>query len=142
MADLVRREDGQPRHYPSWDDVVKKRLAAGAICRSSVEILLSRGAVRKGDGALVLSDGRLKHGSPVYMSEARVTAILAGIEAPVLLIVASRGILAGRENTAGRIGAIADLSRADVTGGHHVHLDDPDQVAAVIDPYLKGDSPR
>ncbi len=142
MADLVRRESSRPRYYSSWDEVVKKRLAAGSIHRESVEILLSRGAMKKGDGVLVLSDSRLKHASPVHMSEGRVRALLAGIVAPVLLIVASRGVLVGRENTAGRISMIADLSRVDVTGGHHVHLDDPDQIATVIDRHLRTASPR
>lgn len=142
MANLVGKEGARPRHYPSWDDLVEKRLAAGNIRKRSVEILLSRGAVKKGRGALVLSDSRLKHTTPVYMTEERVRTVLTGIEASVLLIVADQGVLVGRENTAGRAEAIANLSRVDVSGGHHVHLDDPESVAVAIEAYLQDTSSK
>ncbi|MXZ80744.1 MAG: alpha/beta hydrolase [Gammaproteobacteria bacterium] len=134
---LGRNDDTGPRFYPSWNRVVERRLQAGDISRTGVETLLSRGAVRKGEGTVVLSDGRLKQRSPLYMSQQKVVSILAGIEAPALLIIARQGLIANRATTTERIAAIPDLTQEAVAGGHHVHLDDPAAMASVIDRFLE-----
>lgn len=132
-----RRKTG-PRFYPSWDWLVKRRLDAGNISREAVEILLERGTVRKGEGATVLSDDRLKQRSPLYMSQHRVVSLLKGIEARTLLIMAESGLIRKRSSTHDRADAIRDLTRKIVPGGHHVHLDDPDVVAREIKKFLDG----
>lgn len=136
MSFLEEQPDPGPRHYSSWDALVRKRMKAGKIDAASVEILLSRGAVREGDAATVISDGRLKHHSPIYMSQDKVLSILAGIEAQTLLIIADGGIISDRQSTRDRINAIKNLSTVTIAGGHHVHLDDPGTVAREIDRFL------
>lgn len=135
---LGRNEDTGPRFYPSWNRLVDRRLEAGDISRKGVEALLGRGTVRKGEGAVVLSDGRLKQRSPLYMSQRKVVSLLAGIQVPALLVIARQGLIADRATTAERIAAIPDLTQETVAGGHHVHLDDPDAVAPVIGRFLEG----
>ncbi len=130
-----------PRFYPSWEQLVKRRLDAGNISRKAVEILLERGTVRQGDGATVLSDERLKQRSPLYMSQQRVVSILRGIEARTLLVMAESGLILERSTTHERIAAIRDLTRKTVPGGHHVHLDNPDIVAFEIKQFLDGVTP-
>lgn len=127
------------RFYPSWDQLVKRRLDAGNITRKSVEILLERGTIRSGEGATVLSDDRLKQRSPLYMSQHRVVSLLKGIEARTLLIMAASGLIRKRSSTLERVAAIRNLTQKIVPGGHHVHLDDPDVVAREIKKFLDDD---
>jgi len=134
---LGRSGDTGPRHYPSWDQLVERRLAAGSISREAVEILLSRGTVREGEGATVLSDDRLKQRSPLYMSQRKVVSWLKGIDARTLLVMAEDGLLNKRASTRERVAAIRDLTRKMVPGAHHVHLDNPEVVAPVIDEFLR-----
>ena len=134
-----RRKTG-PRFYPSWEQLVNRRLDAGNISRKAVEVLLDRGTVRKGEGAIVLSDDRLKQRSPLYMSQHSVVSILKGIEARTLLIMAESGLIRERSTTNERIIAIRDLTQKIVVGGHHVHLDNPDIVASEIKQFLDGNA--
>lgn len=136
MAHLTQASIEGPRHYPSWDRLIAKRLAAGKIQRHSVEILMGRGAERKGDGATVLSDRRLKQHSPIYMNQEKVLSILSGIEARSLLMLAKDGLVGKRKSTEQRIDAIKDLTVVEVEGAHHVHLDYPDVISAAIREFL------
>ncbi len=135
--DFLKIRDKNPaRVYGSWEEVVSKRLEAGKISRSSVEILLRRGAVREGETVTVCSDGRLKQHSPVYMSQGRVVSILKGIRAPARLILADQGLLVSHESTAARIDALQGLQVVKVGGGHHLHMDRPQAVAREIGAFL------
>ena len=103
-----------------------------------METLLARGTFREGDRIVVRSDQRLKQHSPIYMSQHKVLALLAGIRAPTRLIMAEQGVIAGRETTGERIRAIAGLDVVTVPGHHHVHLDDPAAVAPAVREFLGG----
>jgi pimeloyl-ACP methyl ester carboxylesterase len=137
MGFLKQESKEGGRWYPSWDDLIIKRMAAGEIEKHSVEMLLSRGAQRSGDSAKVLSDSRLKQHSPIYMNQEKVLSILSGIEAETLFIGANQGLVAERKSTVSRIKAIRKITVENVQGAHHVHLDDPKIVAAPILRFLQ-----
>ena len=139
MAHLARPTGEGSRTYPSWEGLVEKRLQAGDIKRHSVEMLLSRGARREGDSVTVVSDGRLKQHSPIYMNQQKVLSLLAGIEAQTLLILAEDGLIGSRESTRERMKAIKNLTSVRVPGAHHLHLDDPEPVAAEIRKFIEID---
>ena len=136
MAHLESRENARPRIYPDWDFLVRRRMEAGDIARSSVETLLGRGAEQTQEGVRVLSDGRLKQHSPIYMSQKKVLSILGGIQCPTLLVLAEQGLVHSRESTPDRIAAVPNLRVVRVPGAHHVHLDDPGIVAAQMSDFL------
>lgn len=136
MAFLKIKDGSAPRVYTSWDELISRRLEAGKIKRQSVEMLLRRGTVKKGETITVLSDGRLKQPSPVYMSQDKVISILKGIHTPTRLILADQGILVSNEFTNERIGAFGNLQVIKVKGGHHVHMDHAAAVAREIETFL------
>ncbi len=136
MAFLEIRNDNAARVYGSWDGLVSKRLQAGKINRNSAEMRLRRGTVREGETVTVLSDGRLKQQSPIYMSQDKVISILKGIRAPTRLILADQGLLVSHESTGARIDALQNLQVVKVRGGHHLHMDCPEEVAREIETFL------
>lgn len=136
MSFLVKDSGNSPNFYKSWEQLVAKRRAAGDIEKSSVEALLTRGAAWEGDRLMVRSDIRLKHHSPIYMSQGKVLSILSGIEAPTLLILAKDGLVAGRATTNQRIKAVKNISVVTVEGHHHVHMDDPKCMVGEIENFL------
>ena len=136
MAFLETGNDNPARVYGSWDELVSKRLKAGKINRSSAEMLLRRGTVREGETVTVLSDGRLKRHSPIYMSQDKVISILEGIRSPTQLLLAEQGLLVSRESTGARINAFQSLQVVKVRGGHHLHMDCPQEVAREIGTFL------
>ncbi len=138
MAFLKEGPLHNSRGYASWESVIDARMRAGNIKPESAELLLRRGANRVSDRVIVQSDKRLKQHSPIYMNQQKVVAILAGIEAPTLLVMASDGLVINRKTTAERIAAIKNLTTVTVEGFHHVHMDSPMRVAQEIDRFMAG----
>ena len=112
------------------------RRVAGNIERSSAEYLLHRGAHQVGDKIIVRSDKRLRQHSPIYMNQQKVLAILGGIEAPALLILAKDGLVIGRKSTPARIEAISNIVVEHVDGHHHVHMDQPQSIAPIVEKFI------
>jgi pimeloyl-ACP methyl ester carboxylesterase len=116
--------------------LVRARAAAGDIRRSSAEILVRRAVKRSGDGYTWQSDRRLIRPFPQYFSNEIMLAFLHGITAPVLLITAEEGTLRKRIYFQSRCDAIKNLRMVTLPGHHHLHLDDPAPVAAMIRSFL------
>jgi pimeloyl-ACP methyl ester carboxylesterase len=138
MAFLDEPPVSNSQGYASWESLIKARTRAGTINPGSAEQLLRRGADWDNDRLVVQSDKRLKQHSPIYMNQDKVVAILSGIEAPTLLVLAADGLVISRKTTAGRIRAIRNLTTVSVDGFHHVHMDSPELVAAEIDRFMAG----
>ncbi len=63
-------------------------------------------------------------------------AFLGAIRCPALLVRASKGLPLDTAELQARIGTIASWRIADVDGTHHVHLEAPERVAAVVARFL------
>lgn len=85
--------------------------------------LIPRNMKPQGDGYVWQTDPRLRHPSPLMMTEEQVLASLAAIETRVLFVRADQGLLSYRKDLDERAEAIANLQIAKVPGGHHCHLD-------------------
>ena len=117
----------------NYETAVKVRHSVGGIREHSVRTLVERG-LRPVDGGFTWrSDPRLKIRSRHYLTEEQSCAFLREITAPVLLIEA--------ENTQRdewkklfikRIPYVKNLQHCIVSGDHHLHLDNPEDVSAVI----------
>jgi pimeloyl-ACP methyl ester carboxylesterase len=136
MAFLDEPSLSNAQGYHSWENLIEARMRAGRINSESAEQLLRRGADWDDDRLVVQSDKRLKQHSPIYMNQDKVVAILSGIEAPTLLVLAADGLVINRKTTARRIQAIPNLTTVSVDGFHHVHMDSPELVAAEIDRFM------
>jgi pimeloyl-ACP methyl ester carboxylesterase len=95
-------------------------------------------AGREENRSLGLARRRQQPASAVAAAHDRgqVEAFLRAITCPTLLVRAEPGMPATEAYFAGRAALIADLTWSRLPGGHHVHLDDPAAVAAVVGPFL------
>lgn len=102
--------------------------------------LVPRNMTRQGDGYVWRTDPRLRHPSPLMMSEEQVHATLAALETPALLIRAREGLLAQRSGIAERARLVRNLTVVEVPGGHHCHFDgDITAVADAVRTFLGQD---
>ena len=85
--------------------------------------LIPRNMKPEGDGYVWQTDPRLRHPSPLMMTEDQVLASLAAIDTRVLFVRADQGLLSYRKDLDKRAEAIAHLQIVKVPGGHHCHLD-------------------
>ncbi|MDZ4298061.1 MAG: alpha/beta hydrolase [Moraxellaceae bacterium] len=113
----------------------------GALSRDAAQLLLQRGIRQQDDGSYVWStDKRLRLPSLMRFSEEQVVSFIQAITAPALLIMGDKGMLAMAASSpqyAARIGFFKSLQQVNLSGGHHLHLDEsPRQVAQAINAFL------
>ena len=87
------------------------------------------------------SDPRLTLPSPTRLTEEQLAAILPGIEASTLLVLAEpEAPYLPRASMDVRIALVRDIEVIRIAGTHHLHLEDPLPVAAAINAFLQRDS--
>lgn len=110
--------------YPDIETAAKAR--EGGLSPLSPEAaltLIPRNMKPVDNGFVWRTDPRLRHPSPLMMTEEQVTASLAALETRALFVRADEGLLAYRKDLDERASAIANLQITNVPGGHHCHLD-------------------
>ena len=70
------------------------------------------------------------------LSEVQVHAFLQAITCPVLLVSANEGWPHDPKLSSARVQAVSNIEQVLIEGHHHVHLDNPAGVAAVVTPFL------
>lgn len=132
---------GRSAIYP--DVVAAAKVREGGISPLSHEaalMLIPRNLRPEGNGYSWRTDSRLRHPSPLMMTEEQVVASLEAIEAPTLFLRAKEGLLASRKGLDNRADALPNVQIINVPGGHHCHLDgDTRPVTDAIKHFLENE---
>jgi pimeloyl-ACP methyl ester carboxylesterase len=130
------------RVFPDVASAIAVRMAASALGEEAARALVERG-VRAVDGGYVWSsDPRLTLASLQRYSEAQVLAMLAGIRAPTLLMLAEPvTTYLPDAMMASRAAQVDDLEIVRLAGSHHLHLEQPQAVFEIIDAH-RNHAPR
>ncbi len=123
--------------YANWDEAVRARQKNGPLTLESAQILAERGVETSGQGVVWKHDPRLKLPSRYQFSEAQTLAYLGAITAPTLYVEATQTIIPDNDLTRKRKESIQSIHAVTLTGGHHLHLDNPEPVAHVIRSFLE-----
>lgn len=127
-----RLQDARPRVEPDLEAAIDARMKGSDLDRESTRLLVRRSTEPTEDGVRFTHDLRLKTKSRWRFTEEQVLAFLAAIKCPVLAVGASNGWRYPDGMLEPRLAAIADVKLAEVEGGHHVHLTNPERVAPLI----------
>ena len=126
-----------PPVYPDLDRIVAARRAAGDLSYAAARRLVERSTQVTAEGIRWRSDSRLRLPSPLRTTESQALAFLRAIEAPTLLIRGDDGLLPeGDPGIAKRVASLNDARTCTLAGNHHLHLEDPEPVAAVLEDFL------
>ncbi|ASR39556.1 hypothetical protein BAY61_22540 [Prauserella marina] len=121
--------------YRTRAQAVKARVKLADILLSTAEVLVERDLREVEGGYTWRHDPRLKKSLPRGFTEEQVLAFLSAITAPSLLVRAERTAL--REDFyPRRFETVPGLRVVTLPGGHHLHVENPDQVAGVIRDFL------
>ena len=132
----------QLRVFPDIDTAVRARMHAGRVPGSGldeplVRLLVERGVRQVDGGHAWSSDQRLTLPTLVRMTEAQVENLVAGIECPTLAIFAEPAQPYLPDDLRRR--RVALLPRGElvvIPGGHHLHMQQPAEVAAAIGDFF------
>lgn len=127
--------DDQAPLYRSREQAVKARVQLADILVDTAEKLLERDLRAVPGGYSWRSDPRLRYPFALTFTEEQVLAYLRAITAPVLLVRAERTALV-EDFYPHRIATVPSLRQIVLPGGHHLHMENPEPVAAEIRAFL------
>ena len=126
------------RVFPDPAAAVSARLQAGDIQPDAARLLVERGLVPvRGEGGprgfSWRSDPRLTRPTAIRISEEQVRELLRAVECPVQVLYAEPAqIYFPEEQRRARFDCLRDARLTTMPGGHHVHMEQPAEVAAVF----------
>ena len=117
---------------------VRARMQANQLSEPAARLLVERG-VREVDGGYVWSsDPRLTLPTPQRLSEPQLARLVAGITCPTTVVYADPPQAYFPEPLrTQRAGLLPDGRLHVIAGTHHLHMEDPAAVAAVIGDFLR-----
>lgn len=137
LADRASYGNKALRVFANEEVAVAARMQANGLSREAATVLVARGLKAVPGGFSWSSDPRLKLNSAQRFTEDQVLAILRGVRAPTLLVLAEPDApFLPRETMERRIAQVADIRVVRLPGSHHLHLEDPQPVAAAIRDFL------
>lgn len=130
------------RAFPTIDHAISARTIASGLPAAQARPIVERGLRETTDGWRWRSDPRLNRPSPLRLPEAQVRALLRGIESPAALLLAEPATpYLPRLQMDERAACVDRIDVSTLQGGHHLHLEHPDTVAAWAHRHLEGSAP-
>jgi len=124
------------RVFASEAEAARTRAQAGDLSLEAAQIMVARGIKPASGGFVWSSDPRLTLTSPQRYIEAQVLAVLDELRVPTQLILAQPAPPFLPEALINaRIARVPDIDVVRIAGHHHLHLDDPQPVAAAMLAY-------
>ena len=127
------------RVFPDLTIAVRARMQASQIDESCARLLVERGTRSVAGGHMWSSDPRLTRPAAIRLAESQVMALLASLACPIRLLYADPAQPYFPDPVRRtRLGAVPHAAVTVVPGGHHLHMDQPARVAALLGPFLAG----
>jgi len=126
-------------HYPSFAAGVAARAQAGDFSLDYAHLLVERGIEQVGpEDFCFRADGRLRMASPVRLTAEQISDVLRHIQCPFTLLYGTEGHERVHEALQLWRPAVPQLQVHALTGGHHVHMEQPNAVIAQLMTMIDG----
>ncbi len=132
LQDGLCIEDSPSKPYSSLKLAAQARAKRGYLSLTHAEILCERGMYEKDGAFFWRHDKRLLAPSPLRMTEAQVLSCLSAINAKSMLCWATLGFAFDEERMQTRIESVKDLTVVELSGGHHIHMENPEVVGQLL----------
>lgn len=126
----------KPTVYANVDDAARERMKIGPLSYHAAFALAKRGTKLTEHGVIWTFDRRLRCLSTTLPHEDELLAMLRAVRIPVGLIKAKQGLSYPPDILENRKRAISNLTVMECQGSHHVHMEHPEDVAALIREFL------
>ena len=137
VLDHVKRRESRKRTFATVDEALAIRASVADCSAEVLRPIVERNlnAVKNG-GYQWRSDARLRLPSLLRMSPEQSASFFRAITAPVLVIAADKGLrfVADALERDGKL--VRALHQTQLSGGHHIHLERPEEVANLIVAFL------
>ena len=119
------------------EQAVDARLAVSQMTREAARLIVTRNLRAVDGGYAWRSDPRLTLPSHLRVEEASIRAWLRALEVPTFVLCAEPSPpYFGPELRDARVAEVPQAQLALLAGGHHLHMEQPQAVAALLRPFL------
>ncbi len=135
LADRAELATKSLRVFASLDEAIAVRAAGPRLplSEAAARRIVERGTKAVDGGFVWSSDPRLTLTSAIRLTEDQILACLPGIACPTLMIMADPPMpYIDQAQMATRIAVVKNLEHVVLPGSHHLHLENPQPVAAAI----------
>lgn len=137
IENRLKASKSEAQHPENLQRTIEARAKAGDLELESATLLVNRNIEKVRDGFRFRTDRRLRTFSSLRVTEPQAEAFMRGISCPTLLINGDKGYEMMKKVLNERKTWLSDLSCAECQGGHHLHMDNPAQVAKQILIFLQ-----
>lgn len=122
--------------HASIDSAIKARVNVSDLKYEQAKLIVERGIVKEADGYRWRSDTRLRNTSPYRLTLTQAQQFIRDIKCPVQLIYGSKGLdmVSSGIKVFGNL--YSNFSSVELTGGHHVHMEQPAKTVELINYFL------
>lgn len=125
------------RVFAGEDDAIEIRSKVNGLSHSAAVALVRRGLKTVPGGFSWSSDPRLTLATPLRLTEEHVLAVLGGIAAPTLLVLAQpEAQYLPRQIMDRRVEQVRDIAVHRIEGSHHLHLENAAPIAKLIGDFV------
>ncbi|NVJ49134.1 MAG: alpha/beta hydrolase [Gammaproteobacteria bacterium] len=124
------------RIFKNSAEAIAVRAQHSDLAPELIAPIVERGIEPVAGGVRWSSDPRLTVASINRLTEPQLQSLLVAIKCPVLLIEAEQGLFANNALIQARKKLLKGLQQQVLGGGHHVHLEQPQAVAASIEQFI------
>ena len=126
-----------PKLIADVEQAVDARLAVSQMSREAARLIVARNLRAVDGGWAWRSDPRLTLPSHLRVDEASIRAWLRALEVPTFVLCAEPSPpYFGPELRDARVAEVPQAQLALLAGGHHLHMEQPQAVAALLRPFL------
>ncbi len=138
LQQFTRWDPERKKTFPSLDKAVSTRLAASPYpqTQASARLIMEYATEKTDQGYQLLSDARLNFRSPLMLSRTQIDAFIQAVEQPVQAILGTHGIVQNRQDINHTLTLFQNLRVEYVEGGHHLHMEKPQEVARLCLQFL------
>ncbi|RUO40575.1 alpha/beta hydrolase [Aliidiomarina taiwanensis] len=136
---VQRRELASKRApvYPDKERIIRVRAETSQVTPAQIVGIVERNLMPVEGGWSWRVDPRVRLGSPFRFTLEQANDLMAGIQCPVQLIRGEQGFPELTRAVQQWSGTLTHFEQVELSGGHHVHLEYPEQVAKEINAFLR-----
>ncbi|MDF0535310.1 alpha/beta hydrolase [Shewanella sp. A32] len=132
----TQQKAAEARHYCDLEKAVDARHRLTGLAPNWCRLILERNTAEDVYGRYWRTDPRLRTDSPQRLSFTQVEQLMRGIAVPSLLLTGTQGYASLAELLPQISPWYLDLTKVQLTGNHHLHMENSAKVALVINDFL------
>jgi pimeloyl-ACP methyl ester carboxylesterase len=136
MLSRLSRSDNNIRYHPNIASAIEARTLVSDLTAANAELIVNRGIEYTEKGYKWRSDSRLRATSPYRFTMPQAKQIIADVKVPAQLLHGNKGMEMVTVGLKEFSALFNSLEIHELAGGHHVHMEQPEQVAKLIAKFV------